>query len=81
MSEERFICICGAEYVPKTWKVWFSLTGDVSEVTGIGCPTKGCPANISEYAERQLTTLQKLSAEDRRILGLLYKPDYEKVAK
>ena len=74
------ICYCGqpAEVVIPTnppFETWIDEINAPGPISGFySCSTPGCSGNIKEFLEKRLKAMQKLTDEEKQILGLWYYP-------
>jgi hypothetical protein len=56
-SPEPFVCVCGAEYKPATFRA-LDVDGKVVEMTALSCPTDGCGGNIAQRCEWRVAEME-----------------------
>lgn len=70
-------CFCGEYPVVASWEAWDRLTGETGHIYGFSCETPDCGGNLKERWGKTLSALRRLSSEERILLGLLYKGDFD----
>ena len=64
-------CHCGYDMVITDFPVWDDLENRETHLYGMySCPVEGCQGNFKEYHVKRLAAMNKLTDEDKRLVGL-----------
>lgn len=73
------VCICTMEMESVMFRAW-SYDNCPTAIIALSCTNPGCSGNIKERNERYVTAMQKLTDEEKKLLGLWYYPDKSRAA-
>ena len=74
-DDEEWTCFCGEPMKLVNVETWIDEENAPGKLIGFwSCPTPGCRGNSKEYFERRLIAMQKLTEEEKKVLGLWHIP-------